>query len=329
MTIKTEPTRIVCFGGGSGLSELLRGLKEMQAYYITAIVTMFDDGGRSGALRSHDPLALPVGDMRRCVEALSMRDPREIAILSEELKGLPGNPTLFHLAWYGIEKYVRKCDYEKVYQTLGQIYCTVGHVIPVTTNPSELCAQFANDLEFRGEAFIDEYVKIGYAIRDIWLRTKVPASPSALTAIEEADFLCFGPGSLYTSVVATLLPVGIKEAITHSKAQIIYVANLMTEGAGMKGMTVDSTVRIFEKYAGRRADHIIVNIEVPSGEVLSRYDKEEQKEFLAIGPELEGDPRCRFERLWYRSGGRRKNDLISIRHNAKKLGWVIKKVTHP
>lgn len=325
--------KIVCFGGGSGLPELLRGLKKLNAYQITAAVTMFDDGGSSGSLRREHSV-LPPGDLRRAFQALS---PLDLSVFSRRLQ-TPEQHTIFNMIMVGIEKVMGRRDYEMSLALLSEALEVEGAIVPISigqellahdVGQKYLCAEFENGMSIRGEVAIDEYMNQYSSVTRLYLDPAVPASQSVLKAIKEAEFLCFGPGSFYTSILVTLLPTGIREAIAEVRAPIVYIANLMTEGIGMQGMTVASMTRILESYVGRGVDHVVANTQRPGKEVLAWYKEVERKEFLEVGPELvDGHRRYWPESLWLLQKGRRKTDKEMIRHDHEKLGQIVFEITH-
>ena len=103
----------------------------------------------------------------------------------------------------------------------------------------------------------------GKKINKLFLNPNIKANPGALMAIKKADILVFGPGSFYTSLLPNFLPQGVKEAVRKSKAKVIYVCNLLTEGYGMKDYRMDTFVKIVESYAGRKIDKVIANSHIP------------------------------------------------------------------
>jgi len=232
--------RVVATGGGTGLPMVLRALKarlfpenhadfdsqERGRERLTAIVTVTDDGGSSGMLR-RDFNILPPGDIRNCILALS-----DNHILSSELfqyrfekgDGLAGHSlgNLFLTALNDL-----KGNFIEAIQCCSQIMGVKGQILPFTSMNVSLVARFTDGWIIKGESSI---VKHGGTIKRVFLNPLYPDPlPSAINAIEKADAIIIGPGSLYTSIIPILLVKGIASAIKRSKAKKIYVCNLMTE----------------------------------------------------------------------------------------------------
>lgn len=247
-TKKTEPA-IVAIGGGTGLSNMLRGLKK-HTNNITAIVTMADDGGGSGVLRNEFGMP-PPGDVRNCLRALANTEPTMEQILDYRfsegaLKGQNlGNLMLAALndisgSFYGA---VRR---------LSEVLAITGRVLPVTTEDVRLVASFDDGTEVLGESKISSFKKSGD--RRISRVRLLPENPAALResvkAIEDADLILLGPGSLYTSIIPNILTDGIARAIAESDALRIYVLNVATEDGETENYTASDHVRALFGHSG-------------------------------------------------------------------------------
>ena len=271
---KRRPPRLVCIGGGHGLSAMLRGLKAYTPY-LTAIVTVADDGGGSGMLRE-DLGMLPPGDIRSCLAALSNTEPTMQKLLQYRFTdgSLAGQSfgNLFLAAMNGISG---SFD-EAVYQ-MGQVLAITGRVLPVTNQNVYLEAEFDDGSTVLGES------KIFYAkkTRDCRIRQVrlVPEHPQALEesldAIEDADAVIFGPGSLYTSIIPNFLVDGIADAVASSRALKIYVQNILTQDGETDGYTAADHVRAIEEHSRPGIiDVCIANNEVVPEEYMAPYRKE-------------------------------------------------------
>ena len=224
----------MAIGGGTGLSTMLRGLKR-HTNNLTAIVTVADDGGGSGVLRQELGMP-PPGDIRNCLEALANVEPLMSELLhyrftEGSLRGQSfGN--LFLAALNGISG-----SFDQAVSRMSQVLAITGTVLPVTTANVQLEAEFENGARVLGES------KIFYCkkredcrIRRVrLLPERPPALAPAIAAIEEADMILLGPGSLYTSIIPNLLVDGIAEAILRSDALKIYIANVMTQEGETEG----------------------------------------------------------------------------------------------
>ena len=262
---------VACIGGGTGLSTLLRGLKKVTAD-ITAIVTVADDGGGSGILR--DELGMPPpGDIRNCLQALSNAEPTIEQLLSYRfdsgsLKGQSfGN--LFLAAIYGISE-----SFDKAVIKMGEVLSITGRVLPVTNEDVRLWAEFEDGIMVVGESMIaDIKAKNQSRIRRVVITPEdAKALPECIKAIENADLILLGPGSLYTSIIPNLLVCGVVDAIKSSDAVKLYICNVMTEPGETDGYSVPEHVRgLFTHAGGKIFDYCLVNSEPTSPTVLEKY----------------------------------------------------------
>ena len=260
--------KIVAVGGGTGLSVLLSGLKEYTSN-ITAIVTVADDGGSSGRLRQQFDI-LPPGDIRNCLVALAdaptlMRDLFQFRFdKSSELAGHSfGN--LFITVMTRLTG-----DFERAIRETSKVLALRGQVIPSTLNNVVLVAQHKNGLVTEGE---DKIPKAKVPIERVSLKpAQIEATPDAIKAIEEAEIIVLGPGSLYTSIIPNLLIQGITDAIAASRAMKIYVCNVMTQPGETDGYTLSHHVKVLRQHSHQRIfDSCVVNNGVIPESVLSRY----------------------------------------------------------
>ena len=266
--------RIAVIGGGHGLSNMLRGLKQYTEH-SSAIVSVADDGGSSGMLRN-DLGMPPPGDIRNCLEALANTEPLMRELMQYRFKdgSLAGQSfgNLFIAALNGISP-----SFDEAVTRMSQVLAITGHVLPVTTADVRLEAEFENGASVIGES------KIFYCKKKEDCRiTKVrllpedaKALPAAAAAIREADILVLGPGSLYTSIIPNLLVNGIVEAIQDSDALKIYVANVMTQEGETEGYTVSDHIQaLFKHSAPGLVDLCLANSAPIPEEVAARYAEE-------------------------------------------------------
>tara|TARA_Y100000590_G_scaffold139933_2_gene160431 strand:+ start:14415 stop:15368 length:954 start_codon:yes stop_codon:yes gene_type:complete len=246
---------IVAIGGGTGLSNLLMGLKYW-TNNLTAVVTVSDDGGSSGRLRK-DLGIPPPGDARNCLTALAPDSYTKQLFQYQFDKGtsLYGH-RLGNLILAAVQQGTG--NFEKSLEISATLLNSKGSVLPVSNR---------NDIVLmgktvRGDILVGESV-IGNSsekIRDVWIEPKsTEASSSVLTAIEKADLLVFGPGSLYTSVIPNFLFQGMGMAIAKSKAPKLFVCNVATELYETDGLNAQDHVRIFETITGVKCSHVILN----------------------------------------------------------------------
>jgi uncharacterized cofD-like protein len=247
--------RIVAIGGGTGLSMLLRGLKEHTSH-LTAIVTVADDGGSSGVLREELGIP-PVGDIRRCIAALADAEP----LMSELLQyRFPGNPVDATLASGGAlgghavgnlliaaMTAIQGGDFEEGIRQMNRVLAVRGQVLPATSVPLTLHAELADGTIVDGQSRIAQQPAIARA----WISPDdVRASEDALAAIGEADLIVLGPGSLYTSLLPSLLLPEIRDAVAASTALRVYVCNVATQRGETTGFDLADHVEALVAHAG-------------------------------------------------------------------------------
>ena len=223
-----QDKKIVAIGGGTGLSTLLSGLRKYTEH-ITAIVTVSDDGGGSGQLRE-DLNMLPPGDIRSCLLALANTQEQMEKLLrfrfaNGMLKGQSfGN--LFIAAMNEIYG-----DFGVAIREASSVLNITGRVMPVTLDKMDLIAELENGKKFLGESAIPKFaLKENSPIKKMYLENdSVSILDECLVAIEEADLIVLGPGSLYTSIIPNLLVDKMSNAIIKSKAKTVYICNVMTQ----------------------------------------------------------------------------------------------------
>jgi len=266
-----QGVKIVAIGGGTGLSNLLRGLKS-QTSNIVAVVTVSDDGGSSGRLRKEMGV-LPPGDIRNCLVALADEENLMSDLFqyrfhdSESLEGHSfGN--LFLVAMTDIAG-----DFDTAIKQSSKILAIKGRVLPATLSPVTLCAEMEDDNVVRGESSITHDER---KIREVFLKPESCNPPDeVIRAISEADLIVLGPGSLYTSVIPNLLVEGVVKAITDSKAATLYVCNVMTQPGETDGFNASDHLKTLKKHApGIRIDYCLVNDEIPSPILQEKYKLE-------------------------------------------------------
>ncbi|NLO56336.1 MAG: uridine diphosphate-N-acetylglucosamine-binding protein YvcK [Thermovirga sp.] len=262
----TQGPDIVAIGGGTGLSTLLSGLK----YYtrnITAIVTVTDEGGSSGRLRGEWGV-LPPGDIRNCMLALAEDDSSLNRILNfrfdrGELKG----HSLGNLILLAATEMTG--DFRKAVEELNKLLAIRGKVIPVTNESVVLCAATADGDSLRGELDI---ARRGCRIESIWIEpADARAFPEAVAAIENAEAVVLGPGSLFTSIIPNLMFREISEALKRTAAPKIYITNLMTQPGETDGMSIMDHIRWITRASGTIPDYILANEEEVPPSLLKSY----------------------------------------------------------
>ena len=271
--------KILAIGGGTGLSTLLKGIKNYSSD-ITAIVTMADDGGGSGVLRRSFGM-LPPGDVRNCLLALSDIEPEMNTLLSHrfekgELKGQSfGN--LFLLAMNEIYG-----SFEEAVKMASSILRVKGTVMPITVNDVNIEATYDDKSKAFGESILPaEAIKDNKKIKRVELCPKdVEPLDGVITAINKADIILIGPGSLYTSIIPNLLVKGVMEAIISSPAKKIYVQNVMTQHGETDDMSVKDHVEAIFEHSDKIFDSIIINNKVLSEDLKKKYQEEYQEQIF-------------------------------------------------
>ncbi|MCH8109001.1 MAG: YvcK family protein, partial [Chloroflexi bacterium] len=241
--------KILVIGGGSGSSNILRGLKRYPVE-LTVIVTMFDSGGSSGLLRKEFGYP-PFGDLRQCLMALS-DDSQDTQRLKEALEFRFGTDS--SLKGHSVGNLLLAAltslsdNLELALHDISRLLGVTGQVIPVTLETAELCAELDDGRLIVGESDIDLRFTPLPRIKKIFLNREVEANPRAIQAILDADAIVFGPGDLYTSILPNTLPKGIVDAVASSKGIRIYMCNLMTKQGETDGFKASDFTRTMTRY---------------------------------------------------------------------------------
>lgn len=281
--VPIEPARglrVVCFGGGTGLSNLLRGLKlyakslngglEPAAIeQLTAVVAVTDDGGSSGRLRNEFNI-LPPGDIRNCLVALA----EDEHLLSRMFQyrfaagaGLEGHS--FGNLFITVLAHMTS-DFVEAVRLASSILDVRGRILPASSVAAQLGAEMRDGSFVTGECAITNS-RAGVK-RVQLIPADTPAVPETLTAIAEADLITLGPGSLYTSLVPNLLVPGIAKAIAASRAQRVFICNLMSQPNETLDMTAADHLNALHEHAGMSLfDTVLVNRAAASHDILETY----------------------------------------------------------
>lgn len=270
--------RVVAFGGGNGLSTLLKGLKKFPLD-ITAVVSVCDDGKSTGRLREEFH-TIAVGDIRRVLVSLSETEPLFEQLLnyrftsSSDLNGhTVGNLLLTALSDIsgnmsdGIEE-------------VGKVLKLKGKVLPLTEDNVTLMARMKDGTIVEGEHNITEDSR---EIDKVYYKEIPKINHSVLEAIEEADLIILSMGSLYTSVIPNLLSEEIIKAIDKSKAGILYVCNMMTQPGETENFKVSDHLKVLNTYLGKKKINVVLaNKGRIKKEVLEKYATQEQKDQVIL-----------------------------------------------
>jgi uncharacterized cofD-like protein len=314
----------VAIGGGNGLSTLLSGLKKyvdaeqtepVWIRHLAAIVAVTDDGGSSGRLR--DELQMPPpGDIRNCMVALS----EDSQLLSKLFRyrfrgeGQLGGHSFGNLFLAALSEITG--DFAEAVKLSSEILASKGHIYPATIADVRLAAELNDGSIVKGETNIS---KVGLQIKRLYLD---PAGckpmPETLAAIEAADVITVGPGSLFTSLLPPVLVEGVADAIASSKAVKMFVCNLMTQPGETDSFSARKHLEIFRQYAPQiDFDYVIVNDHPISKDQAAKY-AEEGAEQIGVKGSIAGATIEGAEIVY----GNLLDEGEMVRHDPKKLAQV-------
>jgi uncharacterized cofD-like protein len=289
--------RVVAIGGGTGLSTLLRGLRQHvlraagsgaqgELADLAAVVTVTDDGGSSGRLRK-DFNMLPPGDLRNCMVALSEEEDLLAQLFNHRFRGgdtLQGHNfgNLFVAALTEITG-----DFALAIELSSKILATRGRIYPATTANTMLVARMDDGSLVRGETNITASRR---RIVELTLDPPDPLPlPETMEAIERADLITVGPGSLYTSLITNLLVQGIPAALAAARGLRVFICNLMTQANESLGLTASEHIeRIYDHTRAPVFDCALINTAPFSAETLARYAAESASPILADIERVQG-----------------------------------------
>jgi uncharacterized cofD-like protein len=291
LTLSKGP-RIVAIGGGSGLSNLLRGLRHHTSN-ITGVVTVSDDGGSSGRLRSAFNMPAP-GDLSDCLAALSDNESEVSRLL--EYRFARGNELMGHTFGNLMITTLTEVegDFGKAIQTLNRILNLTGAVYPVTPEAVALTAYKTNGEKVQGESNVRS---VPGAVQKVTIEPAQPSpTPEVIQDILGADMVVLGPGSLFTSTLPPLLIPATRRALNATQATLVYVCNIMTEAGETDGFDAFDHVKAIFHHLGRYPDIVIVNSTPVDETRLIRY-REENAELVTVNEAAFTRPGIRLERL--------------------------------
>ena len=275
--IKGRRPKIVVIGGGTGLPVILNALKEQNAD-ITAIVTVADDGGSSGAIRNYINV-VPPGDIRNVLVSLSDIPEMEKEIFQYRFNS---NDQFFsgHAIGNLIIAALSEMDDRGIFdavQELSALMKIEGHVYPASDVPLTLNAKFTDGTSLAGESHISA---AGKTIKRVWVTSIDDVEPHAkeevITAIMEADQIVLGPGSLFTSILPNLMISNVGQAVCQTNAEVVYICNIMTQKGETEHFTDADHVRILNEHLGKKfIDTVLVNTEPVPKDYLDRQKYDE------------------------------------------------------
>ncbi|HSB27786.1 MAG TPA: gluconeogenesis factor YvcK family protein [Pyrinomonadaceae bacterium] len=316
--------KLVALGGGTGLSTLLAGLKQLvgktdQTIWIdtlSAIVTVSDDGGSSGRLRDELQM-LPPGDIRNCIVALSEDSSLLARLFRYRFRGQGelGGHSFGNLFLAALTEVTG--DFTEAVRLSSEVLASKGHIFPATISDVRLVAELNDGSVVQGETQITASRK---PIRKLRLEPErcLPL-PQALRSLRTADVITVGPGSLYTSILPNLLVSQVAKVIGESHATKIFVSNLMTQPGETDGYTALQHLETVRKYAPEiQFDFVVVNDRRISPEQAERYAAEEAYQIGIDDPILAGvDQTTEVMRADLLDDGEK------VRHNSERLARVV------
>jgi len=333
VTEPTKATKVVVVGGGTGTHTMLRGLKQYHTEVeLTAIVTMADSGGSTGRLRDEFG-CLPVGDARMALVALAA-DIEDHEQLVRELflyrfakgNGLSGH-NFGNLLLTALTDILG--NEVAAIEAASRILRVRGQVLPVTTDNVHLRATYDDGLEAVGESLIDEppEERWSHRIHDLGVTPSAVLNPLAAAALAEADVIIFGPGDLYTSILANCVVDGFAEAVQATAASTVFVGNLMTKAGQTTGMSTHDHLQELERYLGRSVDHVVQNSDALPEGLIKKYQAEYEFPVVAldasqVAATVHTEPLLSHEEVVSTSGDVVRRSLI--RHDPVKLATVIR-----
>ena len=257
---------IVAVGGGTGLSTLLKGMKGFTRN-ITAVVAVTDEGGSSGRLRTEWGV-LPPGDVRNCMVALAENDNALKRLLDFRFdRGELSGHSLGNLLLLAVSELCG--DFRLAVEQMNHLLAIRGKVLPVTTEAITLMGVTQQGQKLRGELEISKY---GHDLREIWLEPEGAKPLSEIQhAVDEADLVVLGPGSLFTSVLPNLLLPEFAEKLRDTPVPKVYICNLMTQPEETEGMNILKHLEWVAAALGSVPEYMLVNSEPIPEDLLASY----------------------------------------------------------
>ncbi len=306
--------KIVALGGGTGLSTLLKGLKQFPVD-ITAIVTVSDDGNSTGRLREEFKTPA-VGDIRRVITSLSETEPLIESLMNYRFKttsDLDGH-TLGNLLLTGLIEV--SGNMSKGIESLSKVLNLKGKVLPLTEDNVKLMAEMEDGNIISGECNI---TKDKRKIKKVFYKEEPKVLEEVINEIKRADLIILSMGSLYTSIIPNLICKDVIEAIDESSADIMHVCNIMTQPGETDNFKASDHIKTLNSYLGKRKINIaLINNGKISEEIKNKYLVEEQKDEVIpdIDEVKQNNVNVIIDNFVIIS-----DDMI--RHNVNKLGFHI------
>ncbi len=312
-------TRVTVIGGGKGQSLILRGLKNIEGLDIRAIVSVSDDGGSTGRLRSE--FSLPaMGDIRNVMVALSESEPllshiMEFRFDEMDSKALGGH-SLGNLILTAMAH--KTGNFMEAIGSISKILNVKGEIIPASLQELTLLARMKDGTIVRGESNIPLFSN---HIEDIFYDHPVEATKEAVDAIVNSDVIILGIGSLYTSIIPNIIIPEIKRALSITKAKKIYYCNVMTQPGETDNYSGEEHVNALLKHMESPIDMVVVDNNLFSEDILKKYD-EESSNVVRFNTDAHAY-KIIYDDLASTSSGLIRHDAKKIYNNFKKILEVI------
>ncbi len=268
--------KVLCIGGGTGLSTLIRGLKKYDNIEIIAVVTMMDDGGSSGRLKEEFG-TLPPGDVLNCILALAEKEDMLTKIFQYRfpVKTQPpqvGGHSLGNLLMVALADIYG--GFDKAISKISEIVSIKGKVLPITLQPAQLVAVLENGSVKYGETSISSSKK---PIKKLLFNPKkIKHHKEVIAEIDKSDIIVIGPGSLFTSILPNLIIKEVAESISKTNAIKVYVCNIMTQPGETNSFSVEKHIKTIYEHTKNKIkfDYVIVNTSKIPKELYEKYKKQ-------------------------------------------------------
>lgn len=312
--------KVIAFGGGTGMSHLLKGLKQYPLD-ITAVVSVSDDGGSAGKLRNEFDI-LAVGDIRRVIESLSDNENelRNLLNYRFESNGELNNHALGNLILLAEMKL--QGNVQKAIEALSKILKLKGKVLPFTEDKITLIGEMEDNTIIEGEHNITKYPD---NIKRVFYKEEPTISDELINEIKNSDLIILSMGSLFTSVIPNLLSKDVRNAIDESNAKIVYCCNLFTQPGETDNFKVSDHIKVLNSYLGnKKINYVIANEEEINNELIEKYATEEQKDLVILDKKECEKLKAEVisDNLAYIKNNVEEQKKV-YRHNYVKLGFLI------
>lgn len=285
----TNTIKVVIIGGGTGIFPVTAALRHIPGVRITTIITVSDSGGSTGRIRDEFGFQ-PVGDLRQSLAALAEEEGEEwirklLLYRFSKGEGLKGH-NLGNLILTALQDMTGSTS-EALYRA-KQVFRLKGQVIPATTDDVNLKIVYQDGSSAVGEHILDDDPEEPKKIDRVELTPAAELNPYAAKAIIEADAIIIGPGDIYGSLVAALAANGTHQAFAQSKAQVVYISNLMTRRTQTADMTTGDHTAVIEQAIGKKVDVVLLNSAPIPEEIITHYAREHEHPII---DDMANDPR--------------------------------------